>query len=46
MENNDNPADISTIRQLYIDPSKFKNSIGTGMIKIVKLIIYVNITDN
>lgn len=32
MENNDNPADISTIGQLYIDPSKFENSIGTGII--------------
>lgn len=33
MENNDSPADISTIRQLYIDPSNFQNCIGTGMFK-------------
>lgn len=31
MENNDNPSDISTIRKMYIDPSKFKDSIGKGM---------------
>lgn len=31
MENNDSPADILTIRQMYIDPSKFQNSIGKGM---------------
>jgi len=31
METNDNPADVSTIRKMYIDPSKFKDSIGKGM---------------
>lgn len=31
MENNDNPADISTIRKMYIDPSKFIDSLGKGM---------------
>lgn len=31
MENNDNPSDVSTIRKMYIDPSKFKDSIGKGM---------------
>lgn len=28
MENNDNPSDVSTIRKMYIDPSKFKDAIG------------------
>jgi len=31
METYDSPADISTIRKMYIDPSKFKGSIGKGM---------------
>lgn len=31
MENNDNPADITNIRQLFIDPSKFQNNAGKGM---------------
>lgn len=30
MENNDSPADVAIIRQLCIDPSKFKNSVGKG----------------
>jgi len=30
MENNDCPADVTNIRQLYIDPSKFENCVGTG----------------
>lgn len=30
MENNDSPANISTIRQICIDPSKFQNSAGKG----------------
>uniref|UniRef100_A0A2S2P8N0 Fatty acid synthase n=1 Tax=Schizaphis graminum TaxID=13262 RepID=A0A2S2P8N0_SCHGA len=28
METNDNPTDVSTIRKMYIDPSKFKDSVG------------------
>lgn len=31
METNDNPADVTTIRKMYIDPSKFKDSVGKGM---------------
>jgi len=31
METNDNPADITTIRKMYIDPSKFIDSLGKGM---------------
>jgi len=31
METNDKPADISIIRKMYIDPSKFKDSIGKGI---------------
>lgn len=31
MENNDSPADISTIRHICIDPSKLKDCIGKGM---------------
>lgn len=30
MENNDSPADISTIRRMCIDPSKFQNCNGQG----------------
>lgn len=33
MENNDSPADILTVHQIFIDPSKFQNSIGKGMFK-------------
>jgi len=31
METNDNPADVSFIRKMCIDPSKFKDSIGKGV---------------
>lgn len=31
MENNDRPADISTIHQICIDPSKFENCVGKGI---------------
>jgi len=30
MENNDSPADITSIRHLCIDPSKFQNMLGKG----------------
>lgn len=30
MENNDNPAEISTIREMWIDPSKFRDNIDKG----------------
>jgi len=53
METYDNPADISTIRKMFIDPSKFKNSIGKGMHKyfsnihnyILNKIYFVHILD-
>lgn len=35
MENNNSLSDVSTINQMYIDPSKFQNSIGKGMYEIV-----------
>jgi len=47
MENNDCPADITTVRKLCIDPSKFENRIGTGMHKtksmlFIKTILFFN----
>lgn len=30
MENNECPADISTVRQICIDPSKFQDFMGKG----------------
>lgn len=44
MEDNDSPADISTIRQMYIDPSKFQsNSIGKGKYDIFKFMSFMQI---
>lgn len=39
MESNSCPADLITVRQLCIDPSKFENCIGTGTLK-TKLLLY------
>lgn len=36
MENNDNPAEIANIRELFIDPSKFQDLIGKGMSTYLK----------
>lgn len=36
MENNDSPAEITNVRQIFIDPSKFENSIGKGMFKEIQ----------